>query len=114
MTLIAELKYVAEWAQHHQDKAEAIKKAADAIEELQARYENATAAHEDTMRRAMKAEQERDALAAKLVPLTEDELDEIADACTPRTETGSLNYGLFYREICKAHGIDAAKGGQHD
>jgi hypothetical protein len=55
---------------------------------------------------------ERDALAAKLVPLTEDELDEIADACTPRTETGSLNYGLFYRKICKSHGIDAAKGGQ--
>jgi len=40
MTLITELKYVAEWAQHHQDKAEVIKKAADAIEALQAENES--------------------------------------------------------------------------
>lgn len=38
-------------------------------------------------------------------PLTDEEISELADRCTPNTETGALNYRVFARAIEDAHGI---------
>jgi hypothetical protein len=123
MTLIAELKYVAEWAQHHQDKAEVIKKAADAIQTLQAENERLELALEVACRKS-------EAIAAKLATLEAE-----AERYRWLRENCSYSYGMqpdspaehgieyrwqqgTYEE--RNHGIDttidaaidAAKGGQ--
>jgi hypothetical protein len=44
------------------------------------------------------------------VPLPDERLKELANACTPNTETGSLNYECFARAIEADHGI--TQGGE--
>ena len=39
------------------------------------------------------------------VPLTDEQLNDLADRCTPRTETGGLRYRDFARAIEAHHGI---------
>jgi hypothetical protein len=41
----------------------------------------------------------------KRQPLTDDQIKKLADNCTPETETGSLNYEKFARDIEAAHDI---------
>jgi len=48
----------------------------------------------------------QEAVPAK--PLTDERLDELADRNTPNTETGSLNYRNFARDVEDEHGIKAA------
>lgn len=57
------------------------------------------------------------AAGAAPIQLTDDQLDEIADRCTPNTETGSLNYKMFAREVLAAAGaapIQHVFGGRVD
>mgnify|MGYP000916765495 FL=1 len=49
------------------------------------------------------------AAGAAPIQLTDDQLDEIADRCTPNTETGSLNYKMFAREVLTAAGAAPGK-----
>ena len=39
------------------------------------------------------------------IPLTDEQLNDLADRCTPRTETGGLRYRDFARAIEAHHGI---------
>ena len=45
-------------------------------------------------------------------PLSDEQIRCLADSCSPNTETGSLNYGMFARAIEAAHGIK--QGDQHE
>jgi len=43
--------------------------------------------------------------AQPAVPLTDEQLNDLADRCTPNTETGALRYRVFARAIEAHHGI---------
>lgn len=70
---IAELRYLADWAQHHLDKAKIANDAAESIEALQGENERLDRETADLAMLADQYKAERDALAAKLDELQRQE-----------------------------------------
>ena len=86
--------------------------AADAIEALQAANEAFGKRQEWWNEKMLKLEQERDALAAKLVPLTYEGMSHLAAITPCRSDETMHTYGVRVgRAVEAAHGIQA-KGGQ--
>ena len=74
--LIAELRYVAQWAEHHLDKAKIVNDGADALEALQDQLDMQAGSIEAVQAANQRLAAERDRLRARLTAL-EDALEYI-------------------------------------